>query len=260
MKMVNRATLVATGSVIALSAMALFATPTVAQDANAGAGAISGSSSGSTSGAVGVGIGTGTANSSSNSAAGAASESNSVAASLSGTSNSGNSSQGQSITLNSTVPRNTISTINSTIKNVPNVYAPGLAAAGSEVCLGSLSVGGSGAGFGLTFGTTLKDKECTLRLNAKTLAILGYREAARETMCLDPDVRTAMAAAGTPCNSDRAAVVNARAQAAYSQNVAPAAVPATAAYAAAPTAGTQVAGRNCRREYQLVGGWYDVCE
>ena len=182
-------------------------------------------------------------------------ESNSVAAS--GTVASGNSVQGQSITLNSTVPKNTTATINSTIKNVPNVYAPGLAAAGSEVCLGSLSVGGSGAGFGLTFGTTLKDKECTLRLNAKTLAILGYREAARETMCLDDDVRRAMAAAGTPCNSDRVrAAVQARAQA-YEAPPAQARAMAVAqnnqAYASEP------AGRNCHKEYQLIGGWYDVC-
>ena len=89
------------------------------------------------------------------------------------------------------------------ITNVPNVYAPGLAAAGSEVCLGSISAGGSGAGFGLTIGGTIVDRECQLRLNARTLAVLGYPVAARETMCLDPDVRQAMLAAGTPCAGDR---------------------------------------------------------
>jgi hypothetical protein len=91
-----------------------------------------------------------------------------------------------------------------TIKNVPNVYAPGLAAAGSEVCLGSASAGGAAAGFGLTLGGTLVDRECQLRLNARTLAILGYPGAARETMCLDPDVRQAMLLGGTPCAADRA--------------------------------------------------------
>jgi hypothetical protein len=86
---------------------------------------------------------------------------------------------------------------------VPNVFAPGLAAAGSEVCLGSVSGGGSGSGFGVTIGGTFVDRECQLRLNARTLATLGYPLAARETMCLDEDVRRAMYAAGTPCSYDR---------------------------------------------------------
>ena len=57
--------------------------------------------------------------------------------------------------------------------------------------------------FGLTIGGTIVDRECQLRLNARTLAVLGYPVAARETMCLDPDVRQAMLAAGTPCAGDR---------------------------------------------------------
>jgi hypothetical protein len=128
--------------------------------------------------------------SSSTSIAGANSSSGSVAAST----NAGNN---QNISFNSpTIPTNT------TLNNVPNVYAPGLAAAGSEVCLGSVSAGGAGAGFGVTIGGTFVDRECQLRLNARTLAVLGYPRAARETMCLDPDVRQAMAAAGTPCAAD----------------------------------------------------------
>jgi hypothetical protein len=108
-----------------------------------------------------------------------------------------NAGNAQSITYNDpAIPTNT------TVNNVPNVYAPGLAAAGSEVCLGSVSAGGAGAGFGVTIGGTFVDKECQLRLNARTLAVLGYPKAARETMCLDPDVRQAMAAAGTPCAAD----------------------------------------------------------
>ena len=58
--------------------------------------------------------------------------------------NSGNSHQSQgnnngtqALTLNSTTPST------QTLYNVPNVYAPGLAAAGAEVCLGSVSAGGS---------------------------------------------------------------------------------------------------------------------
>jgi len=196
---------------------------------------------------VGVGVGTGTGVATSNSNSGAASESNSLSGAL--------STQGQSVKITSIIPAN------QTIKNVPNVYAPGLAAAGSEVCLGSMSVGGAGAGFGLTVGGTLVDRECQLRLNAKTLAVLGYTAAARETMCLDDDVRKAMLAAGTPCSVDRApramAYEAAAAPRQSSTRVARADAPkAEAARAEAPPA---AAGQHCRKEYQLIGGWYDVC-
>jgi hypothetical protein len=160
--------------------------------------------------------------------------------------------QGQSVTYDETTPAN------QTIKNVPNVYAPGLAAAGSEVCLGSLSAGGAAAGFGLTVGGTMVDQEWQLRMNARTLATLGYAVAAREEMCVDPQVRTAMLAAGTPCAADRLAAPQARAE--YEAPVAQAAAqPAreVSAVAASSASATTLAG--CHRRYQLVGGWYDVC-
>ena len=49
----------------------------------------------------------------------------------------GNNNGTNALTLNSTTPST------QTLYNVPNVYAPGLAAAGAEVCLGSVSAGGS---------------------------------------------------------------------------------------------------------------------
>lgn len=172
------------------------------------------------------------------------------AAATSGTvTNSGNSrntntnknSQGQSLTQIDTTPATT------TVKEVPTVYAPGLTAAGTEVCLGSLSAGGAAAGFGLTVGGTMVDRECQLRLNAKTLAVLGYTVAAREEMCLDPEVRAAMLAGGTPCAADRAAPPQARAE--YTT-----AVPQAAAQTSEPAAAP-----GCHKAYQLLGGWHDVC-
>lgn len=158
-------------------------------------------------GAAGLGIGTGTASSSSSSAAGALS--GSISGSISGSrsnattgpSSAASTATNQGNAQQQIINYNTPAT--QTIKNVPNIYAPGLAAAGSEVCLGSASAGGGAAGFGLTIGGTIVDRECQLRLNARTLATLGYVAAARETMCLDADVRQAMAAAGTPCAADR---------------------------------------------------------
>jgi hypothetical protein len=138
---------------------------------------------------------------------------------------------------------------------LPNVYAPGLAAAGSEVCLGSMSAGGAAAGFGLTVGGTMVDQECQLRMNARTLATLGYAVAAREEMCVDPQVRTAMLAAGTPCAADRVAPAQARAE--YEAPVAQAAAAQPARDISVVAATTMPAG--CHRQYQLLGGWYDVC-
>jgi hypothetical protein len=131
---------------------------------------------------------------------------NSNSNSRSAASSNQHQSQGQSVTYDETTPAD------QTIKNVPNVYAPALAAAGSEVCLGSMSAGGAAAGFGLTVGGTLVDQECQLRMNARTLATLGYNVAAREEMCIDPQVRAAILAAGTPCAADRGAPPQARAE------------------------------------------------
>ena len=77
--------------------------------------------------------------------------------------------------------------------------APGLAAAGIEACLGSASVGGSGAGFGLTIGSTLVDRGCELRLYSRALYAMGYKRAATELLCNDPDVARALAEDGYIC-------------------------------------------------------------
>jgi hypothetical protein len=111
-------------------------------------------------------------------------------------------------------------------KAIPNVYSPALAAAGYEVCLGSMSAGGSASGFGVTFGGTYEDKGCQARLNAKTLATLGYTAAAREIMCQNPNIRSAMRHAGTPCAGDT---------------------------------GVAAAGGACRQEYNPFSGWEEVC-
>ena len=79
------------------------------------------------------------------------------------------------------------------------MWAPGLAAAGIESCLGSASVGGAGPGFGVTIGGTLTDKGCNLRLYARTLYSLGHRAAAAQILCNDPDVALALAIEGVRC-------------------------------------------------------------
>src|SRR5215468_1606983 len=90
------------------------------------------------------------------------------------------------ITTTSTVPAD------QTIKNVPSVVAPGLAAAGLETCLGSVSGGGAFVGTGFSFGTSIPDPGCAARLDARTLWSFGLKKAAVARLCLNPDINRAM--------------------------------------------------------------------
>jgi len=85
------------------------------------------------------------------------------------------------------------------ILTAPTVVAPGLAAAGVETCLGSTSGGLSLMGGGFTFGTTMVDEGCTIRLLARQLYAFGFHQAALALMCEDEHVAAAMEAAGSPC-------------------------------------------------------------
>jgi hypothetical protein len=87
---------------------------------------------------------------------------------------------------------NSNSPANQTVKNVPSVFAPGLAAAGLETCLGSISGGGAFVGTGLSFGTTIPDPGCAARLDARTLWSFGLKKAAVARLCLNPDIYRAM--------------------------------------------------------------------
>ena len=91
-----------------------------------------------------------------------------------------------SITTNSTVPAD------QTVRNVPSVVAPGLAAAGLETCLGSVSGGGALLGTGLSFGTSIPDPGCAARLDARTLWSMGLKKAAVARLCLNGDIYRAM--------------------------------------------------------------------
>ena len=90
------------------------------------------------------------------------------------------------ITTNSTVPAD------QTVRNVPGIVAPGLAAAGLETCLGSISGGGAFVGTGFSFGTSIPDPGCAARLDARTLWSFGLKKAALARLCLNPDINRAM--------------------------------------------------------------------
>jgi hypothetical protein len=90
------------------------------------------------------------------------------------------------ITSNSTVPAN------QTVKNVPSVFSPGLAAAGIETCLGAVSGGGAFLGTGISFGTTIPDPGCAARLDARSLWSMGLKKAAVARLCLNSEIYHAM--------------------------------------------------------------------
>jgi hypothetical protein len=90
------------------------------------------------------------------------------------------------ITTNSTVPAD------QTVRNVPGIVAPGLAAAGLETCLGSVSGGGAFVGTGFSFGTTIPDPGCAARLDARTLWSMGLKKAAVARLCLNDNIYRAM--------------------------------------------------------------------
>ena len=244
----NRTTKIAISGGLALSALALCADSGFAQVISAGNGSVGRNSnnSGVQTGGAGNSIGNINNNENTNLLRQTQRQTQANRQSISGTGNS-------NIMENSPTP-------------VPNVFAPGLAAAGSEVCLGSVSAGGSGSGFGLTIGGTFVDRECQLRLNARTLATLGYPVAARETMCLDEDVRRAMYAAGTPCAADRGGYgYGAGAQPSTQVATAPASPPSPASHPVAvsePVVASQpdsASDSNCMPQYQLLGGWFYPC-
>jgi hypothetical protein len=79
-----------------------------------------------------------------------------------------------------------------TIRNVPSVFAPGLAAAGLETCLGAVSAGGAFVGTGISFGTSIPDPACAARLDARTLWSMGLKKAAVARLCLNNDIYRSM--------------------------------------------------------------------
>src|SRR6516162_7438363 len=93
-------------------------------------------------------------------------------------------------------PANSTQTITTqgktSVSTVPSVFAPGLAAAGIESCLGSVSGGGSWLGTGVTLGGSIPDKDCSARLDARTLWAFGLKKAAIARLCLTSDVYRSM--------------------------------------------------------------------
>jgi len=101
---------------------------------------------------------------------------------------------------------NTNSTVNSNINSEtkvtsppPSAMAPNINTSNSDLC----TVGVSGAVqtqiLGIALGKTVRDMNCEMLKNAKTLYDMGMRVAAVSTMCQDLRIWKAMAASNTYC-------------------------------------------------------------
>ncbi len=73
-------------------------------------------------------------------------------------------------------------------KQAPGVYAPGLTS-GIDTCLGSVSAGGSIAGFGLTGGGTVVDENCVRIKLSREASVKKLETASLYLLCLNDDFR-----------------------------------------------------------------------
>jgi hypothetical protein len=87
---------------------------------------------------------------------------------------------------------NTPGTTTAKIYSVPTMYAPGLTAAGSDVCLGSASASVSILGLGLAGGGTYVDDNCVLLKNSQRMAALGFVNAAVVMLLSNKDIEQAI--------------------------------------------------------------------
>lgn len=87
-------------------------------------------------------------------------------------------------------------------KQAPAVFAPNIAP--TAPCMGGTSAGGSGTGFGLSFGTSWTDDECNTRETARLFHSLGMASDALAVLCSSAYAAAAPSCAGRekPCHAD----------------------------------------------------------
>ncbi len=90
-------------------------------------------------------------------------------------------------------------------KQAPGVYAPGLTS-GIDTCLGSVSAGGSIAGFGLTGGGTVVDENCVRIKLSREASVKKLETASLYLLCLNDDFRAGVRLEkGKKCPQDEVA-------------------------------------------------------
>ena len=102
---------------------------------------------------------------------------------------------------NSTV--NSTSTSETTLKSPPpSAISPTINTSNTDLCTFGVAGAIQTQILGLSTGTQVRDMNCEMLKNAKTLFDMGMKVAAVATMCQDKRVFDAMMNAGTPCPYD----------------------------------------------------------
>ena len=159
--------------------------------------------------AVGVGVGVASADSNSTSSVGDVSNSNTNTNNVSNTANGGaggnaTASGGEGGSANASVGDVTVNVNgggNGSKRPVSTAYSPGLTS-GIDSCMGSVSLGAQGVGFGVSGGTTKIDQYCVLMKQTYMLWNMGLHDVACARMTLGEEgaaIREAMDKVGVTC-------------------------------------------------------------
>lgn len=99
-------------------------------------------------------------------------------------------------------------TVSSTVidKSVPAANAPSVVVNNNDVCVSGVSGGATTQIFGLSVGTTVRDKNCEVVKLFRLLYGGGMKVAAISLICQDARVFNAMWRAGTPCPADEGVI------------------------------------------------------
>jgi hypothetical protein len=104
-------------------------------------------------------------------------------------------------TTNSTINSNTTS--ETTLRSPPpSAISPTINTANSDLCTFGVAGAIQTQILGISAGTQVRDMNCEMLKNAKTLYDMGMKVAAVSVMCQDKRVWNAMMMAGTPCPYD----------------------------------------------------------
>lgn len=118
-------------------------------------------------------------------------------------------------TTNSTVNSNSVS--ETTLKSPPpSAISPTINTSNSDLCTFGVAGAVQTQILGLSTGTQIRDMNCEMLKNAKTLYDMGMKVAAVSVMCQDKRVFDAMLMAGTPCPYD--GLIGKDARAAWADN------------------------------------------
>lgn len=118
-------------------------------------------------------------------------------------------------TTNSTVTTNSDST--TTVRSAPpSAISPSINSSNSDLCTTGISGAVQTQILGISAGRTIRDVNCEMLKNSKTLYDMGMKVAAVSVMCQDERVFDAMMMAGTPCPYD--GMIGTQARAAWEEN------------------------------------------